>query len=42
MDLKARIKSTGQLVLVYKHREGGYVLSADLETRFKTEEIELL
>lgn len=42
MDLKARIVSTGEEVLVYKHREGGYVLSADLETKFTKEEIILL
>lgn len=42
MDLKARIVATGEEVLVYKHREGGYVLSSDMETRFTKDQIVLL
>ncbi len=41
-DIKARIKATGKEITVYKHREGGYVNSADQTTKYEKDEIEIL
>jgi hypothetical protein len=38
-EFKAVLKATGKEVKVYKHREGGYVDSVDLNTKYKKEEL---
>ena len=41
-EIKARVKATGKEIVVYKHREGGYVNSFDLDTKYEKSELELI
>ena len=40
-DIKATLKKTGKQITVYKHREGGYVDSNDMTTKYTTKEIKI-
>lgn len=42
MNIKAKLKATGEEIEVYKHREGGYVNAKDFETKYTKQEIEIL
>lgn len=39
--LTIKIKATGELVEVYKHRDGGYVNWKDLTTKYESDKVEL-
>ncbi len=41
-EKKAIVKATGKTVTVYRHREGDWVDSSDLDTRYAKNELEFL